>query len=195
MGVFDQIWLSHVLPPNKSPPATEYVTSSQATPPNCSGSLPGVKVVITRLDSWYVCIHVNEAIICISANKLPVNVKKRAFMCRIAYVDSSVYHVDAPTWSHPVCYTVPWPDCPTFNDATKVMTYSSPSDEGTPTKCPYIEGVPSSEGHFNDKRQIGAPKWPKTSIFTSREVSPRRRDYCTAIWCSLWTVTYRGHSD
>ena len=42
MGVFNQIWLSHVLPPNKSPPATEYVTSSQATPPNCSGSLPGV---------------------------------------------------------------------------------------------------------------------------------------------------------
>ena len=61
MGVFDQIWLSHVLPPNKSPPATEYVTSSQATPPNCSGSLPGVIMGTV----WFIPENVSVYIACI----------------------------------------------------------------------------------------------------------------------------------
>jgi hypothetical protein len=36
--------------------------------------------------------------------------------------------------------------------AISVPFYSGPCDEGAPNRCPYIAGVHSSQGHFNDKQ-------------------------------------------
>ena len=48
---------------------------------------------------------------------------------------------------------------------------------GHPSRCPYIAGVPSSEGLFNVKRQNGSWKMPFWHPRWLNLVSPHRRDH------------------
>ena len=60
------------------------------------------------------------------------------------------------------------------------------SDEGALTKAhTHFEGVPSSEGQFNDKQQNGERTLSINDIFAACEVSPRQRNHW--IWLDqLW---------
>jgi hypothetical protein len=56
-----------------------------------------------------------------------------------------------------------------------------PVIRGHPSRCPYIGGVPSSEGHCNDKGKNGSWKMPCWHHRWLNLGSPRRRDHCNKI--------------
>jgi len=48
-----------------------------------------------------------------------------------------------------------------------VCNRADPSNERTPCRCPYIAGVLSSEGHFNDKQPNGSQN---NAVLTSHQL-------------------------